>query len=659
MSRAHQQRSEEDYNMESSIALRDRGILETQAKRRHRKERDVPIGSLFASTRQEESYGQARRRQADHREFSPYVTPIRERSSTQRPSVPRVMDDDEDTNMDVEERRVENPFGDLIGQEVQRQGAPVVQQLSRGIEELSMHVRDIPILRELTRQQQEYTNKIVEDLHAKFAEDRAERDSQLNQVMAQLRAESTATTSNLGQVLGQIVEATRAHQERQERQDQHINALTNFVQQLPKDGPVQIPAEVAAALEKIERDRQAALEDQFAGTKKNLEEIIEQMRVAANRTAAAPEGSGGEGIVPPPPPPNPPSNSGERPEGSGSQPPIPPRSEARKSQRSEQGGRGGNGNNGNGGNRARPRGPSPSDSSSSSDSEDDRRACERRQRRREERRRRNRQQEVELMHPPRATLGDMPKQAKIPFSGKADEDVRHWIDQMEVLIELQRKVRWDDQTKILWASLELTGSAAKFWRNFVERLSVDPSIGTWENFKNELRIQYGNRTSQEQAKQKMDKLRQTGMIDDYINEMQNLEWDAKVGPIVMKSMIPTGINSSLEQRLSNAIEEPEDFAEWLAWVRKVGRKDHEVKARKEILRGKDVVKPREEKSERRKSRNPAPRKTFSAPAHNSKASDDLGVTKDEKEKWQRKESVSVVVEITTSRKIAWRRVRSG
>ncbi|KAH8154690.1 uncharacterized protein LAJ45_01221 [Morchella importuna] len=166
MSRAHQQRSEEDYNMESSIALRDRGILETQAKRRHRKERDVPIGSLFTSTRQEESYGQARRRQVDHREFSPYVTPIRERFSTQRHSMPRVMDDDDDTNMDVEERRVENPFGDLIGQRVQRQGAPVVQQLSRGIEELSMHVRDIPILRELTRQQQEYTNKIVEDLHA-------------------------------------------------------------------------------------------------------------------------------------------------------------------------------------------------------------------------------------------------------------------------------------------------------------------------------------------------------------------------------------------------------------------------------------------------------------------------------------------------------------
>ncbi|KAH8144595.1 uncharacterized protein LAJ45_11430 [Morchella importuna] len=130
------------------------------------------------------------------------------------------------------------------------------------------------------------------------------------------------------------------------------------------------------------------------------------------------------------------------------------------------------------------------------------------------------------------------------------------------------------------------------------------------NFKNELRIQYGNRTSQEQAKQKMDRLRQTGMIDDYINEMQNLEWDAKVGPIVMKSMILTGINSSLEQRLSNAIEEPENFAEWLAWVRKVGRKDHEVKARKEILRGKDVVKPREEKSERRKIAQPRTSENF-------------------------------------------------
>ncbi|KAH0607219.1 uncharacterized protein H6S33_003207 [Morchella sextelata] len=101
-------------------------------------------------------------------------------------------------------------------------------------------------------------------------------------------------------------------------------------------------------------------------------------------------------------------------------------------------------------------------------------------------------------------------------------------------------------------------------------------------------------------------------------------------------MILTGINSSLEQRLSNAIEEPGDFVDWLAWVRKVGRKDHEVKARKEILRGKDTVKPREEKTERRKSRNNAnPRKTFPASANNSKTSEDLGVTKGEKEKWQK------------------------
>ncbi|KAH0607213.1 uncharacterized protein H6S33_003201 [Morchella sextelata] len=638
MSRGHQQQMEEDYNMESSITVRDRGIVETQARQRHRRDLDMPISDLFRSTQPAVSYGQPRsRRQGDYRDYSPYKTPIRERSSIPRPSVLRGTDDDEETNMDVEERRIEHPFGEIIGQEIERRGAPVVQQLSRGLGDLTVSVQDLPIIRDITRQhsaqlaqQHEEQTKLIRELQMKFGQDQEERERREGIILAQVRAEAAATTTNLGQVLDQIVTTTRAHQQRQEEQTQHINMLADWIQKLPKEGPAQVPEGVAATLVQLEKTmrQQASLVDGFSGTKTALEEMMEQLKETARKTTAekplAPEtGGGGSG-----PPPNPPPQ----------QPVAPPAgsesSEDLEDHGNPEGGQGaqggGNGNGNKGGNAPEAPGSSPSDSS---DSEGERRKRLERRKRRHERRR---QREQELSHPPRATVGDAPKKANIPFSGRADQDVRLWIDQMEILISLQKKVQWDDGTKIMWASLEFTGSAANFWRNFTERLAVDRSIGTWERFKQELRTQYGNRTSQEQAKQRMDRLRQTGPIDDYINEMQNLEWDARVGPVVMRSMILTGINSSLEQRLSNAIEEPNDFVDWLAWVRKVGRKDHEVKARKEILRGKDTAKPREEKTERRKSRNNAnPRKTFPASANNSKNSDDLGVTREEKEKWQK------------------------
>jgi hypothetical protein len=640
--------------MESSITVRDRGIVETQARQRHRRDLDMPISDLFRSTQPAESYGQPRsRRQGDYRDYSPYKTPIRERSSIPRPSVPRVTDEDEDTNMDVEERRIEHPFGEIIGQEIERRGAPVVQQLSRGLGDLTVSVQDLPAIREITRQhaaqltqQHEEQTRLIRELQMKFDQDQEERERRDGFILAQVRAETAATTTNLGQVLEQIVNTTRTHQQRQEEQAQHITMLADWIQKLPKEGPAQVPEGVAATLAQLERtmQQQVSLVDGFSGTRTALEEMMEQMRETARKTAAerplAP-GTGGGGSGPPPqPPPQPPvaspagSESSEDPENQS----LAPRSNPeRSSHQGKQGGQGaqggGNGNGNKGGNAPGAPGPPGSSSSDSSDSEGERRRRLERKKRRQERRR---QREQELSHPPRATVGDAPKKANIPFSGKADQDVRLWIDQMEILISLQKKVHWDNGTKIMWASLEFTGSAVNFWRNFTERLALDSSTGTWERFKQELRTQYGNRTSQEQAKQKMDKLRQTGPIDDYINEMQNLEWDARVGPVVMRSMILTGINSSLEKRLSNAIEEPEDFVDWLAWVRKVGRKDHEVKARKEILRGKDTVKPREEKTERWKSRNNAnPRKTFPASANNSKTSDDLGVTKEEKEKWQK------------------------
>lgn len=380
--------------MENSITLKDRGIVETQAKKCHRRDREMPISDLFRLTKPAESYGQPRRRQGYYRDYSSYKTPIRERSHIPRPSVPRVMDEDEDTNMDVKERRTENPFGEIIGQEIERRGAPVVQQLSRGLGDFTMSVQDLPMIREITRQhamqltqQQEEQTRLIHELRVKFDQDKEERDRRDGLILVQVRAESAATTTGLGQVLEQIVDTTRTHQQRQEEQAQHIIILANWIQQLPKEGPVQVPEGVAATLERLEADRQqqASLVDEFSGTRRALEEMMEQMRETARKVAVdqplAPEtGTGSSGSGPPPQLPVVPlagPGSGENPEGQNS---APGSNLGRNSQQRKEGSQGaqggGNGNGNKGGKAAEVPGPPGSSSSDSSDSENE---CRRRQ----------------------------------------------------------------------------------------------------------------------------------------------------------------------------------------------------------------------------------------------------------------------------------------
>jgi hypothetical protein len=133
MSRDHQQWSQEDYNMENSIALRDQGIIRTQNQIRQRSLQNMSIGEIYPSTRQEESYGQSRRWLPELRESSPYATLMRQRFSTQRPSARNVMDNNDDTHMDIEECPVADPFAERTGRELQGQEAPIVQQLSKGL----------------------------------------------------------------------------------------------------------------------------------------------------------------------------------------------------------------------------------------------------------------------------------------------------------------------------------------------------------------------------------------------------------------------------------------------------------------------------------------------------------------------------------------------
>lgn len=113
--------------------------------------------------------------------------------------------------------------------------------------------------------------------------------------------------------------------------------------------------EVTGALESMEQETYVSIVDQLTGTKRTLEEIIEQMRIAASKTAANHEASRVEGgiiLAQALKNPSASDNPGEDQEESGSQPPVTPQSAKNAgSQQRRQGEKGGNGNNGNRGNR--------------------------------------------------------------------------------------------------------------------------------------------------------------------------------------------------------------------------------------------------------------------------------------------------------------------
>lgn len=593
--------------------LRDRDtyVAQTQARR----QRDTPVANLWPQAAPPIS----RRTYRDYRERSPYTTPTRESSTAQRRSG-RVETVEEDSEEDLPQ----TPLHRTVRREVERQGGQVVAGLHQGVSALDIRTQNVPLIEDLLRNHEATIAEInaanqnlVAELTSKFQESDA-KQNQMAEALVRMDTrfcqQAQGQLSHVQELFGQLRTTTLAQQELQQLR---IDSLLAQIQEERGDGARTGDQDaITAAVNALKEAREQDQKEMAEKIKAAMGEV--ELAQGQWKTAGGKKSKGKQPQV---------ESVRSHTSRSGHASPKPLEPIIIEATPAVEGGNGGQGGNGGGKGRSRHSNPDPSDSSESSDEGRDPKGRSRRQDRQKRRPR------TPLTHPEATYRNDGPKQAKIPFNGDPKQDVRHWIDQMETLIELQPKVQWSDKVKILWASLELAGSAASFWKNYKERLSVEPKLGTWERFKKELLIQYGNRTSQEQAKQKMDKLRQTGPIDDYLNEMQNLEWDANVGSTVMKSMILTGINSSLETRLSAAIEEPEYFPDWLAWVRRVGRKDADVKARHEILRGRDAPKAPQKPTSHTPRRSRDNVSVKRQEDRSEKPKGDLGATQTQKDKW--------------------------
>lgn len=138
---------------------------------------------------------------------------------------------------------------------------------------------------------------------------------------------------------------------------------------------------------------------------------------------------------------------------------------------------------------------------------------------------------------------------------------------METCANLQKNVKLDDLILLQWSSLEFTKDARKFWKNYRERASLDKAMYDWDLFKFELIHLYGNRLSKEEGQQKILALRHTGTIDEYLNEILSLEWDAQIGASFLRTTITDNVRPFFKRRIVESRKQPSSWPHWVEWLR--------------------------------------------------------------------------------------------
>lgn len=125
---------------------------------------------------------------------------------------------------------------------------------------------------------------------------------------------------------------------------------------------------------------------------------------------------------------------------------------------------------------------------------------------------------------------------------------------------------------LLWASVEFTGDACKFWMDYRECKALDPLLKDWDTFKHEFIHLSGNRLSKQEAQGKLLDLRHTSIINEYLNDILTLDWETQIGTSFFISLI------------RESLKPPNDSEKWVEWIRNMGRTDQ---AAYKCLKGQD------------------------------------------------------------------------
>ena len=111
-----------------------------------------------------------------------------------------------------------------------------------------------------------------------------------------------------------------------------------------------------------------------------------------------------------------------------------------------------------------------------------------------------------------------------PFDGRRDYLVVHtWLYKVEQYLALTEitnpNVGLSDQSRIMYASTFLAGTAAVWWYTMVQS---NQTPATWADFKVAITREFVPEDHVRRARDKLRKLRQTGSVSKYLSEFRNL-----------------------------------------------------------------------------------------------------------------------------------------
>jgi hypothetical protein len=140
-----------------------------------------------------------------------------------------------------------------------------------------------------------------------------------------------------------------------------------------------------------------------------------------------------------------------------------------------------------------------------------------------------------------------------------------------------------DMDRILTAGMLLEGRAGEWYGAYLckidpdeaqrvhgRRVDLDPAYKSWRKFEASLRDSFGGRTDRFACLKEWQALRQTGSIDEFLDEVDRLMWIIDYKDDVVKDKLRLGLASELGREWSKVSPKPDTVGAQMALLREMG-----------------------------------------------------------------------------------------
>lgn len=184
-------------------------------------------------------------------------------------------------------------------------------------------------------------------------------------------------------------------------------------------------------------------------------------------------------------------------------------------------------------------------------------------------------------------LPQAPVPERAPDADRFDgtpEDLDLFLRQCRTKFRMEPRKFHTDLLKISYASLRLTGNAAKWYAQYCIKIDpeeqirlghmveIDPQFATWDYFERSLRTSFGQRLNRESYVQEWNDLKHTNSIDDFVDNITRLMWQTGYQGAVVEDKIRTGLNKELGRDWAKVRPKPYHVAGQLQLLRDMGQR---------------------------------------------------------------------------------------